>query len=181
MLDKMRQYLSALTIPSEQKRYAMNFCKKMKYLNELQTIAIQDTNEYICTGYGNINSKICFVFKDKTTYDVIKPLIQNVLDKLNVNSWDVYITFVDKTKSEYNKKYSFLINEIHAVGAKLLYVFDKDDVMYNQIINAFDLRNVNLPDKHFLIDVQKFASTDEEDRKYLWNMLKYLINYKEIE
>lgn len=181
MLDKIRQYLSALTISSEQKRYAMNFCKKMNYLNELQAIAIQDTNEYVCTGYGNINSKICFVFKDKATYDIIKPLIQNILDKFDINSWDVYITFVDKTKSEYDRKYPFLVNEIHAVGAKLLYVFDKDDIVYNQIVNAFTTRNINLPEKHFLINAQKLTSTNDEDRKHLWNMFKYLINYKEIE
>lgn len=181
MLNKMRQYLSGLMISSDQKRYAMNFCKKMKYLDELRSVAIQDTNEYICTGYGNVNSKICFVFKDKKTYDVIRSLIQDVLDKFKINSWDVYVTFVNKTEKEYNKKYSYLANEIHAIGSGLLYVFDKDDTLYNEIINAFTVRNIPLPEKHFVIDAEKLASSDTKVRKELWNVFKYLINYKEIE
>ena len=181
MLSKVRQYLSALNIESEQKRYAMNFCKKMKYLDELRDVAIQDTSEYICTGYGNVNSQICFVFKDKQAHDVLKPLIVEILDKFHVNSWDVYVTFVDKTQKEYSKKYSFLANEVHAVGTNLMFVFDKDDAMYNDILEAFNTRNIALPEKHFLIDVHKLASTETEDRKILWESFKYLINYKEIE
>lgn len=181
MLDKVRQYLSALSIESEQKRYAMNFCKKMKYLDELRDVAIQDTGSYICTGYGNVNSQICFVFTDKQAHDVVKPLIQDTLDKFHVNSWDVYITFVNKTQVEYSKKYSFLANEVHAIGSKLMFVFDKDTAVYDKILEAFNSRNISLPEKHFLIDVHKLASTDPEDRKVLWNSFRYLINYKEIE
>ena len=180
MLNKIRQYLSDLTVSVEQKRYAMSFCKKIKYLNELHSIAIQDVNDYVCTGYGNVNSKTCLIFKDKTSYDVIKPLIQEIMDKLNINSWDVYITFVNKTKDEYNKKYSFLVNEVHAIGPKLLYVFDNNTDIYNQIIDTFNVYNISLPEKHFMINIQDLYSSDEKIRKDLWNMLKYLINYKEL-
>lgn len=179
-LDNMRQYLSALSIPSEQKRYAMNFCKKMDYLNNLHNIAAQETGEYICTGYGNVNSKICFVFKDKDSYDVLKPLIQEILDKFHINLWDIYVTFLNKTKSEYSKKYSFLSNEIHAVGSELLYIFDKDDNIYKDIVSHFLVRNIPLPAKYFFVDIQKLASMDTEVRKELWNVFRYLINYKEI-
>lgn len=181
MLDNMKQYLSALPISVEQKRYAMSFCKKMEYLNELRDIAIQDTKEYICTGYGNVNSKICFVFKDKNNCDIIRPLIQDIIDKFNINVWDIYFTFVNKTQVDYQKKYSYLANEVHAVGSKLLYVFDKDDTMYKEVINAFTIRNIDLPEKHFLVDVQKLASSDVNIRQELWNIFKYLINYKETE
>lgn len=181
MLDNMRQYLTALPIDAEQKRYSMNFCKKMKYLNELHEIAVQDVHEYICTGYGNVNSKICFVFKDKQSCDVIRPLIQEILDKFNINIWDIYFTFINKTETDYAKKYSYLINEIHAVGSQLLYVFDKDDTMYKDIVSAFLVRNIDLPEKHFFVDVQNLASADAEVRKLLWRDFRYLINYKEIE
>lgn len=181
MLNNMRQYLSALNIPSEQKRYTMNFCKKMEYLDELHNIAIRDTKEYVCTGYGNVNSRICFVFKNKDSYDAIKSLLQNILDKFHINSWDVYVTFVDKTQEEYNKKYLFLVNEIHAINPGLLYIFDKDDVMYKEIINAFSACNIALPEKHFIVDTQKITSSDIDVRQELWNIFRYLINYKEIE
>lgn len=181
MLDNMRQYLSALSIPAEQKRYAMNFCKKMSYLNELRDAAIQDVQDYICTGYGNVNSNICFIFKDKQCYDVVHALLQEMLEKFHINPWDVYVTFVDKSQKEYNKKYAYLANEIHAINPGLLYVFDTNESMYQEIINAFQMRNIALPEKHFTVDVQKLASTDTDVRHELWNILKYLINYKETE
>lgn len=180
-MDDMKQYLSALEIPSEQKRYVMNFCKKAYYLNELHEIVAKDTNENINTGSGNVNSKICFVFKDKNSYEIIRPLLQEILDKFHINIWDIYITFVNKTQVDYSKKYSFLINEIHAVNPGLLYVFDKDDDTYKDIVSSFLVRNIVLPEKYFFIDVQKLASSDTEIRKDLWNTFRYLINYKEIE
>ncbi len=181
MLDNMKEYLSALAIPSEQKRYTMNFCKKINYLNDLHALAAQETNEYICTGFGNVNSKICFVFKDKNTYEIIRPLIQETLEKFHINAWDVYVTFVNKTTTEYAKKYSFLVNELHAVKPGLLYVFDNDEVMYNEIVNAFGHRNVTLPERHFAINIQKLGSSEVAIRKELWSVFRYLINYKEIE
>ena len=102
-----------------------------------------------------------------------------ILDKFNINTWEVYITFVNKTAKDYSRKYSFLVNEIYAVNPELLYVFDTDDIMYNDIINAFLTRNVSLPNKHFLVDTQKISSTDTNIRKELWNIFRYLINYKE--
>lgn len=182
MLERMKQYLSsALSIPSEQKRYTMNFCKKINYLNELHAVAIQDTNEYVCTGFGNVNSKICFVFKDKEVYEIVRPLIQETLDKFHINAWDVYVTFVNKTKSEYSKKYSFLVNELHAINPSLMYIYDNDEVMYDEILEEFQKRNIALPSKHFLVDIQQLGSVEIEVRKALWNIFKYLINYKEIE
>jgi hypothetical protein len=180
MLDNIKEYLSALDIPIEQKRYAMNFCKKIDYLENLQSIAAQEVNEYVCTGYGNPNSKICFLFKDKETYDTVRPLVQDILSKFDINPWDVYITFVNKTSCEYSKKYSYLINEIHAVGSKFLCMFDNNDIVYKEVINEFLTNNVNLPDKYFLIDIQKLGSIEENVRQELWSVFRYLINYKTI-
>lgn len=181
MFDDMRQYLSALNIDSEQKRYAMNFCKKAYYLNELHEIAIRDTDEHVNIGYGNVNSQICFVFRDKDRFDLVKSLVQDILDKFNINIWNVYITFVDKTASEYNKKYSYLANEINAVGSKLLYVLDKGDTLYKDVIDSFTTHNIALPERHFAVDIEKIASSDTEARKELWSIFRYIINYKEIE
>jgi hypothetical protein len=180
VLNNLRSFLSGLSVPVEQKRYTMNFFKKTAYLNELHELAIKDTGEHINVGYGNVNSKICFVFKNPESYNTIKPLIDNILEKFEVNSWDVYITFVDKTKNEYDKKYSFLVNEIHAVGSQLLYVFDKDNTTYLDIIRAFVEHNIDFPETHKGIELEYLASTDIEVRKLLWHDFKYLINYKEI-
>lgn len=180
-LNDMKQYLLSLDINPEDKRYTMNFCKKNEYLEGLRMAAVSDLHEHVSTGYGNINSKICFVIKDEKSFKVIKPLIQEILDKFHINFWNIYVTFVNKTVTEYPKKYIYLINEIYAVRPNILYVFDKDEVMYNNIIAEFRNNNVPIPHKHFFVDVIKLSSSDTEIRKELWDSLKYLINYKEIE
>jgi len=180
MLDEMKQHLSALSIPTEQKQYAMNFCKKMEYLDSLHKITAQEVNEYVATGFGNFNSKICFVFKDKITYEIVRPLLQETLEKFHINAWDIYVTFVNKTKTEYNKKYMFLVNELHAINPGIMYVFDNDTVLYDTILKEFQTNNVTAPGKHFLVDIQKLGSLEVEVRKDLWNIFKYLINFKEI-
>lgn len=179
-MSDMKQYLSALDIPLEQKRYVMNFCKKIEYLDELHDAATKDTQGYVCSGFGDFNSNICFVFKDSHMYDIVRPLIQEVLDKFDINAWSIYVTFVNKTQKEYSKKYSFLVNELHAINPKALYVFDNDDVSYNTIIKTFGSYGITLPEKHFMINVQDLASTDIDIRKHLWYAFRYLINYKEI-
>ena len=85
MIDKMRQYLSGLDIDTEQKKYAINFCKKVQYLDTLHNVAIDNTNNYVNTGYGNVNSQICFVFNNKEEYKVLKPAIVEMLEKFNIN------------------------------------------------------------------------------------------------
>ena len=176
--DNFKQYLSALQIPVEQKRYAMNFCKKIKYLDELHNIAAKEVNECVNVGYGNVNSKICLLFKDKKSYLNNKSLIEKLLEKYDINIWNVYITFVNKTEMEYGKKYSYLIHELYAINPSVLYVFDDNNAIYTNTIHSFPSFNINYPDKHFFIDINKLISNNENERKELWNMLKYLINYK---
>lgn len=181
-LDDMRQYLLPLDTTAEDKRYAMYFCKKLNYLNELRNAIIKDTNEsYISMGYGNVNAKICIVVKDEEMFNIVKPLIQDILERFDVNFWNIYVTFIDKTKTPYKEKYELLVNEINAIKPNLMYVIDKDDTMYLEMIRSFCTLNIDFPEKYFFIDLEYLASTDIEVRKLLWRDFRYLINYKEIE
>ena len=179
-MSDMKQYLSSLDIASEKKRYVMNFCKKIEYLDELHDAATRDIQGYVCSGFGDFNSNICFVFKDSYMYEVVRPLIQEILSKFNIDTYDIYITFINKTQQEYSKKYSFLVNELHAIGPKALYVFDNDNVSYDTIIKTFGSYGMALPEKHFIVNAQDLASTDIDTKKHLWNVFRYLINYKQI-
>ena len=50
----MKEYLSNLPIPIEQKQYAMSFYNKIIHLDKLHSIATNITHSYVCTGYGNV-------------------------------------------------------------------------------------------------------------------------------
>lgn len=181
-LEDMRQFLLSLNTATEDKRYTMYFCKKLSYLNELRNAIVKETNDdYVSMGYGNVNSKICIVVKDEQTFNIIKPLIKEILEQFDINFWNIYVTFIDKSKSPYKDKYNLLVHEINAIKPNLLYVFDKDDTMYLEMTRAFCTLNIDFPEKYFFIGLEYLASTDIEVRKLLWRDFRYLINYKEIE
>jgi hypothetical protein len=176
----MKDYLSNLPIPTEQKQYAMSFYNKITHLDKLHSIATNIVHSYVRTGYGNVNSKICFVFRNKEIYDIIYKEISSILDRFQINIWDIYITFVDKTKNDYKEKFYYLVSELHTINPNLVYVFDIDDNYYNTIQNYYKIQNITLPDKMFFANMQKIQLTDEKIRQELWNIFKYLINYKEL-
>ena len=179
-IDEMKDYLLSLNIPSEDKRYTMNFCKKMEYLDNLKRVTINELHEPIVSGYGNVNSNICIVTKNDNALNTIKPLLQDVLDKFHINIWDIYLTYVDKTKTEYNRKFSYLAHELSAIGPKIVYYIDKDESNYNALLNAFVADNVKLPVNIYYIDVIKLGSSDTQDRKDLWEVFKHMINFRDI-
>ena len=179
-INDMKQYLLSLNIPSKDKRYTMNFCKKMEYLDNLKQITIKELHEPVISGYGNVNSQICIITKNEKALNVIKPLLQNVLDKFHINMWDIYLTYVDKTTTEYNRKFSYLAHELSAIGAKIIYYIDNDENNYNALLNAFQTDNIKLSADIHYINVTKLGSSDIEDRKELWESFKHMINFREI-
>ena len=94
--------------------------------------------------------------------------------------WDIYLTYVDKTTTEYNRKFSYLAHELSAIGAKIIYYIDNDENNYNALLNAFQTDNIKLSADIHYIDVTKLGSSDIEDRKELWKSFKHMINFREI-
>ena len=180
-VDNTRQYLLANNAVSKQdKEYAMNFCKKTEYLEHLKQTLIDELHETVASGYGDVNSNICFVFESEAAFQLLKPALQSLLDVIKLNFWDVYITFVNKTQSEYKNKYGLLMHEIYAVNPKVLYLVSETEEPYNMLNYAFASAKVNHPaSKAFHLTPQLLCTTDEEDRKELWKMFRYLVNYKE--
>ena len=181
-LNDFRQYLLSLNTASDDKRYAMNFYKKLEYLESLKQEAINDLHCHISSGYGSVNSNICFIFPDEESLLLIKPLIQDILKKLKINFWGIYITFVNKSSQEYCKKYNYLMNELNAVKPSIVYVFDKEKYIIDRLKQEYDKYNINISNHYFqFVDVRQLASSEEKDRMDLWNVFKYMINYREIE
>lgn len=178
-LNKVQGYLSDLSIDVKDKRYSMNFCKKNEYIQSIMQQAIQETQTHMSFGYGNVNSNICFVVNDETMFNDIKPLVQEVLDKFDINFWDIYVTFIYKTSKVYNRCINLLMNEINAVSPKIIYVFDKDEKALNALLNEFTKYGVT-PPKYYYVNIDKLSEKTVEVKRELWKMFRYLINYKEI-
>lgn len=181
MLDKIRQYLLSLSISGEDKRYSMDFCKKTEYLNSLRDTAIKNTHSVIHTGYGNVNSQICFITNNEIMLDTIKPLLQNIFDNFRINFWDIYCTFINKTDIEFHGKYSYVINEMYAIKPQVIYVFDNNDIEYNSLMTEINSSSIKLTPKIFYIDIKKLGDSSEETRTELWKYFKYIINYRELD
>jgi hypothetical protein len=180
-VDSTRQYLLANDAVSKQdKEYALNFCKKTEYLEQLKQALINELHETVASGYGDVNSNICFVFESEKAFQFLKPVLHDIFETVKLDFWDAYITFVDKTQTEYPNKYGLLMHEIHAISPKVLYVIGETDVSYNTLNRAFAMAKVNHPAaKAFHITPELLCSTEEQDRKELWKMFRYLVNYKE--
>ena len=180
-VDNTRQYLLANdTVSKQDKEYALNFCKKTEYLEQLKCALINELHETVASGYGDVNSNICFVFESEAAFQLLKPVLQDMLETVKLNFWDVYITFVNKTQTEYANKYGFLMHEVHAVAPKVLYVIGDTDESYNTLNRAFAFAKVNHPSqKAFRVTPQLLCASDEQNRKELWKMFRYLVNYKE--
>lgn len=181
--QNLKDYLLSLGISSEDKRYVLNFCKKLEYLDSLQKKAAMDTQSNINAGYGCVNSKICFVFNSFEAYTKVKSVLIEKLNSFKLEIWDVYLTFVDKTDTEYPLKYEYLAHELHAVGPSLLYVVTDGEgyEATNTILQALDRINAPHPQVVHNINVNDLTSTDPVVKQQLWNRLRYLINYKTID
>ena len=179
-ISNIKQYLiNNDSISKQDKNYTINYCKKIEYMEQLKQVLINDLHETVYSGYGNVNSNICFVFESKEEFESIKPELQSILEKVKLNFWDVYITFVNKTESNYDNKYIYLMHEINAVSPKILYVLGKTDNSYNNINKSFTLNKINHPsDKTFFIPLMQLCELNEEKKAKLWNVFRYLINYK---
>ena len=180
ILANTKQYLlEEQDILQDDKRYVMSFYQKTEYLNKLRDTAIKELNEPIITGYGDVNSKICFVFADEDTLKRVKPVLQQIFESIRLNLWDVYITFINKTVTDYQGKYWYLVNELYAVGGKLLYVIDDTQTSCQCISQIYQAGTItNTAEKMFYVPVNEICRTDIEDHKHLWKVFKYLINYR---
>lgn len=180
-VDKTKQYLSANnSISKQDKEYTLNFCKKTEYLEQLKQSLISELHEAVSSGYGDVNSKICFIFDSEESFILLKPALQECLEKFKIDLWSVYVTFVNKTKAEYSSKYGFLMHEVYAVSPRVLYVISETDESYNALNKTFAIAKVNHPAaKAFFLSPQLLCATEEKEKRKLWEMFKYLINYKD--
>lgn len=176
--QEIKDYLLPLRVSNDDKRYVLNFCKKLEYLESLREKVSKDTNMDVTSGYGDINSKICFIFNNVISFNIMKSMIQDKLDMFEINFWQIYVTFVNKVEKDYPLKYDMLCSELSAIKPDLLYVFDNDIKVYNKILSSISHFKILEPEHHFFIDVVQLASSDADVQSKMFYDLHYLINYK---
>lgn len=176
-LKSFRDYLAkSKDIPSGDKKYIMDFCKKEEYLEGLRASAASTMHCRIVTGYGNVNSGVCFIFPDEDKFNIIKSSIQEKLEKLNVNFWNLYVTFIKKTDKPFPNQYNYLMNEINAIKPRIIYIFDNDDSAITKIIDEFSKFGKTIERKQFrFIDIKSLVT--EENAPSIWKELLYIPGY----
>lgn len=180
-LNNVKDYLLSLNIPRDDKRYVLNFCKKIEYLESLRKQAASETQERIELGYGDANSKICFIFQSKAEFSTVKAAIQKQLDDFNLNLWQIWVTFVDKTPSEYNKKYEFLAHEMNAINPTAIYFFGNSQEPAAHAEEC--IRKLGCPNmKHFFfIENSILLQGGDDIKQILWPQFRFLINYQTLD
>lgn len=174
-----KSYISQLNIASEDKTKAIGFFKKLNYLYFLKNTFVNIVHENVTEGYGNLNSKICFIFSSEEKYKIIKPLLEDYLNDIKLNLWDIYVTFYNKTKSKSSKELNYLMNEVNCINPSIIFIFDNDISHMNNLINEYKNHGLTLPEIIF-IDLSKFASDNQKDKYDIrCNFIK-LINYKQL-
>ena len=176
-IEKFKDYLKDLDIDKDEKNYALNFNKKNDYLNNLRLAMVKEIGKDITMGYGDVNSKILIMFKDRNSFLSVKKSLQSLFALAKFNFWDTYITFINKTDADYPKKYEFIIREIIAVHPDIIYLIG-DESDYNKINMVFAENKLTYPAIHSFCISEKQIN-DENAVKDLWSKFKYLINYKD--
>lgn len=175
-LKNFKDYLAKQNdISPGDKRYVMAFCKKEEYLESLRKYAASIVHCRIVTGYGNVNSGVCLVFPDEDKFKIIKSLLQDKLEKLNINFWDIYITFSRKTEVDYPMQYNYLMNELYAVGPKVVYVFDNSEDTIQKLKEEYVKAGLEEPKQFQFIDIASFVKGDNDAD--IWKKLLFIPGY----
>lgn len=178
LLTQTKEYLKTIQIPSNEKNLVMDFCKKEIYRQNLMQVMINEVGDIpVSIGYGNVNANICFIFESEKTLSIMKPLVQKLLNRLQIEFWTLYVTFVNKTEQEYQNKFELLAKEISAVRPKVVYFFCNGDESIVSLKKTFAANGISLP-KLYLVPMDKFIQDDDESYKELWKIFRYMINYK---
>ena len=184
MVD-MSGYVKTLTdLTDEEKIKSVSFYKKKNYVNSLGEKLISLTGQKVEMGYGNINSKIVFIFKNKSRVKRIKKRIEKIMEGADSIFSDVYVTFLDKTEKIIYDKYAYMSAELSAIKPVIIYyISDNDnDLSEDNDFNSLK-KNVNETVKinpvFYYITETELMSEDIQIRRNLWQKFRFIINYKE--
>lgn len=177
-LNNIKDYLIPLNIQNTDKKSFMDFYKKMSYIETLMENLALSVNEKINMGYGDFNSKVCFIFKDRQTFEKLKDSLQKNIEIVDVHFWQVYTTYVSKTSKELPNDISILMHELNAIKPQIIYLFDENDEVLNKLNQECAANNIPCTTKQLLINPDMILNDNTQSRKDLWKLLKFLVNYK---
>lgn len=174
-LNELMEFLRTIDIDAAEKNFTFDFCKKNEYIDGLMNAVMIDTGDPVSIGYGNINGQIMLVFQDRNSLDILKPAVQESFEKIGIDLWTMYITYVDKTQNDYPKKYNVLMNELNAVKPKILYFIDNTDNHVFNLKAECAKYKVAFP-RCLIITPNEIVN----DKKATFAKLKYAVNFKDI-
>ena len=131
--------------------FAMSFDKKSSMVKELYNRHGMDNHAR--RGFGNYNSKIVMLFKDMESYKGLEYIIEKILEKFNINIYDLYIMFANNNAT--------VDEEISIISPSITYVF---------------FEGQHMPDNIKTIVVPNLEAS-KTDAHYVFDCFKHLVTY----
>lgn len=178
-INNIKEYLKSINIEKDEKRYVNEFYRRLEYLDKLYKIATLQSKESLIGGQGNVNSKRVIIVSSYSLFNDIKTNLQKQLKRYKLNCWDIYITYVDKTKEyNYQNKMSLIANELNCIKPELVFYIGTSKE-YNDFIVLIELEykkyNIMLDYKTIWVDKDKLIN---DDTLYLEQVLSIINDNK---
>lgn len=181
-----QEYLNGLD--AKEREYATSFFNRKEYIEHINSVAINNSNEIIASGKGNCNSKIAVICDSYTNLDIVTKFVKPMFESINTSMWNIYITSIKKSECDNFQLWSEMIqHELNAVSPLFSFMFvdnkqsftEEEYVVFNKTLPVV---YINLDDVKYVLDKDNFKT--ERYIQIMSNLHKYvlkLIQYREIE
>ena len=163
-MNDFEEYLSNEINPGEKEK-SLSFYNAMEALEELYN----SSGAGCIRGKGKYDSNICFVFNSISDYNKSIPSLQRIMNVYKINTWDIYITFLE------NKNIDFVCKELVSVKPLITYVFDSPNFI-NQLQQKSTEMNI-LFDSRFVdvINIENILEVNKSSE--IFDLFQFLITY----
>ena len=155
------------------------FMYKQEYMYYIMNMLENRTgSNCLSYGYGNYNASICFLYDDIETERELTSKIRSILEKLKIDPFSVYITYINKSGSE-KDDLQLLMNEVKLIKPRLIYYFYRNNSFLDNIIKMYEKSGEPWPTS-YMISKDNLFNSDDKDKKTVSSKLSKMIAFKDI-
>lgn len=178
MTQQLKDYLIGEHIEGSDE--FMRFLYKQEYMYQIMEILQRRTGcDHLSYGYGNYNASVCFLYDSRETENELTDKIRKILEKLKIDPYSVYMTYVNKSGSE-KDDLQLLANEISLVSPGLLYYFGKDSSPLDKAVKICEDNGKKWPVSHIILKDDLLNADDKNIKKIVSAKLSRMIASKDI-
>lgn len=177
MIKELKEYL--ITEHPEGYNDLSAFLGKQEYMYQIMDILQHKTGcDRLSYGYGNYNASVCFLYDEKETEQKMVQKIRKVLEKLRVDPFSIYVTYILKSGEE-DIDLQLLMNEISLVNPQLMYYFGKDRSILDKARNMYKAGK-QWPLTYSILEDDLFNTDDPDVKKRVSAAFARMIAFKDI-